>query len=104
LNSAVTSATRAERGARSLSGARWTTGDPAEVTDELAARARQPEFRSAAMRDGGRTRRMPPDYPNPESVWQEYFADSFALYQASPELLQRIRPNVYNFMAEQFPR
>jgi hypothetical protein len=104
LNSAVTSATRAERGARSLSGARWTTGDPAEVTDELAARARQPEFRSAAMRDGGRTRRMPTDYPNPESVWQEYFADSFALYQASPELLQRIRPNVYNFMAEQFPR
>ena len=104
LNAAVTSTTQAERAARSLSGARWTSGDPSEVTDDLPARARQPAFRRAALLDGGGTRRMPTDYPNPESVWQEYFADSFSLYQTSPELLRRIRPNVYEYMAEQFPQ
>jgi hypothetical protein len=104
LNAGVTGATRAERAARSRSGARWTTANPAEVTDELVARARQPAFRQAALLDGGGTRRMPTDYPNPESVWQEYFADSFSLYQTSPELLRRIRPHVYDYMAGEFPR
>jgi hypothetical protein len=104
LNAGVTRATAAERAARSRSGARWTTGNPAEVTDELAARARQPAFRKAALLDGGGTRRMPTDYPNPESVWQEYFADSFSLYQTSPDLLRRIRPNVYRYMEQGFPR
>ena len=47
---------------------------------------------------------MPTDYPQPESVWQEYFAESFSLYQTSPDLLRRIRPNVYNYMAQEFPR
>lgn len=104
LNAGVTRATTAERAARSRSGARWTTtGGRAEVTDALVAGARQPAFRQAALLDGG-TRFMPTDYPNPDSVWQEYFADSFSLYQASPELLQRMRPHVYDFMAREFPR
>jgi Domain of unknown function (DUF4157) len=104
LNAGVTRATTAERAARSRSGARWTTGATAEVTDALVARARQPAFRQAALLDGGGTRFMPTDYPNPESVWQEYFADSFALFQASPDLLQRTRPHVFAYMAREFPR
>jgi len=104
LNADITSANAAERSVRSRSGARWATGNPSVVSDALVAHARQPAFRQAALRDGGRTRRMPTDYPNPDSVWQEYFADSFSLYQSSPDLLQRIRPNVYNYMTQQFPR
>jgi hypothetical protein len=105
LNRAVTSATTAERAARSLSGARWTMGNPSEVTDELARGAAQPAFRQAALRDGGPAgRQMPTNYPHPENVWQEYFAESFALYQASPDLLRRMRPNVFHFMEQQFPR
>ncbi len=103
LNTGVTSATAAESAARSLSGARWTAGNPSEVTDALVARARQPAFRQAALRDGGGTMRMPTDYPNPDSVWQEYFADSFSLYQTSPDLLRRIRPNVFDYMTREFP-
>lgn len=103
LNRAVTQARGAESAARSRSGARWA-GRTAVVTDALAARARQPAFRQAALQDGGPAgRRMPTDYPNPESVWQEYFADSFSLFQTSPELLQRIRPNVFRFMQQEFP-
>lgn len=105
LNRGVTAATTAEQAARSLSGARWTTGDPAEVTDDLARGAAQPAFRQAALKDGGPAgRQMPTNYPHPKSVWQEYFAESFALFQASPDLLRRTRPNVFHFMEQQFPR
>lgn len=96
-------AQRAESAARSLSGARWTSSDPAEVTDRLRQGARNPAFRRAALRDGGPAgRQLPTDYPNPESPWQEYFAESFALYQASPDLLRRIRPSVYRFIEQEF--
>ncbi len=97
-------ATTSERSARALSGARWNRGDPAEVTDDLIHGAQQPAFRVAATSDGGPTgRRLPTTYPNPESVWQEYFAESFALYQTSPNLLRRMRPNVFRYMEQEFP-
>ena len=104
LNSDVTAAATAERAARARSGARWSGGNPSEVTDALAARARRPAFRAAALRDGGGTARMPTDYPDPESIWQEYFADSYSMYQTSPDLLRRNRPNVFAFMEQEFPR
>jgi hypothetical protein len=47
---------------------------------------------------------MPTNYPHPDSVWQEYFAESFALYQASPDLLRQMRPKVFAFMEKQFPK
>jgi hypothetical protein len=105
LNRAVRAATTAEQSAQARSGARWTGGDPATVTDTLRRGAGQPAFRRAALLDGGPHRqRIPTTYPNPESVWQEYFAEAFALYQTSPELLRRIRPNVFRFMEQSFPR
>lgn len=98
-------ATASERSARSRSGARWNRGDPAEVTDDLVRGAQQPAFRVAATRDGGPAgRQLPTTYPNPDSVWQEYFAESFALYQTSPNLLRRMRPNVFHYMEQEFPQ
>ena len=79
-------------------------GNPSSVTDALAARAAQPAFRQEALQDGGPAgRQMPTTYPHPESVWQEYFAESFAMFQTSPDLLRRLRPNVFHFMAQTFP-
>jgi len=105
LSRGTREATASERSSRSRSGARWNSGDPAEVTDNLIRGAQQPAFRVAATRDGGPTgRQLPTTYPNPESVWQEYFAESFALYQTSPNLLRRMRPNVFRYMEQEFPQ
>lgn len=105
LQGGVTTAATAERAARSRSGARWTSANPSTVSDNLVQGARQPAFRQAAISDGGPAgRQFPTDYPHPVSVWQEYFAESFALYQNSPDLLRRMRPNVYAYMAREFPR
>jgi len=102
LRRGIRAAETAERAVRSRSGARWTT--EGEVTDILRRGARQPAFRQAAIQDGGPAgARIPTTYPDPDSVWQEYFAESFALFQTSPELLQRMRPNVFNFMQQEFP-
>jgi hypothetical protein len=106
LNAAVTAAQTAENAARAISGARWSGGATSTVTDTVARGARQPAFRTAAVRDGADPasgRGFPTTYPNPDSFWQEYFAESFALYQTSPDLLQRNRPNVFAFMQGQFP-
>jgi hypothetical protein len=74
------------------------------VTD-VAAGPQQSAFRQAALADGGPAgRQMPTTYPNPASVWREYFAESFAMYQTSPDLLRRLRPNVFRFMQQTFPR
>jgi hypothetical protein len=100
----IQTATAAERAARSRSGARWSGGATSTVIDNLVQGARQPAFRAAALRDGGPAgRQMPTTYPNPDSVWQEYFAESFALYRTAPEVLQRMRPNVYRYMQGEFP-
>lgn len=105
LQRGLRSATTAENAARSRSGARWSGGNPSSVVDDLARGARQPAFRAAVLHDGGPTgRQMPTTYPNPASVWQEYFAESFALYETSPDLLRRIRPNVYRYFEREFPR
>lgn len=103
LNQGVITATAAENAARSLSGARWSGGNPSTVTDNLTAGAQQPAFRQAAIDDGiNSSAQFPTTYPNPDSVWQEYFAESFALYQSSPGLLGRIRPHVFAYMQQQF--
>jgi hypothetical protein len=81
--------------------------DDQQAVDDLARRAAQPAFRAAAIRDGAAPasgRGFPTTYPNPDSFWQEYFAEVFMLYQTSPDLLQRNRPNVYAFMLATFPR
>lgn len=104
LISARRAAEAAEKSARSLSGARWSGGNPSTITDDLAARAAQPAFRQAALQDGGPAgRQMPTTYPHPDSVWQEYFAESFSIFQTSPDLLRRLRPNVFRFMVQTFP-
>jgi hypothetical protein len=46
---------------------------------------------------------MPTTYPDPESVLQEYYAESFALYRTSPDLLRRIRPNVFAYFESESP-
>lgn len=104
LNAPLTAARTAERAARSRSGARWgpdtSTADPDDTTvvDTLPASEATPAFRAAARRDDGPgSPRMPTTYPDPESVLQEYYAESFALYRTSPDLLRRIRPNVFAY-------
>jgi len=110
LNAPLTAARATERAARSRSGARWgpdaSTADPDDTTvvDTLPAREATPAFRAAAARDDGPgSPRMPTTYPNPESVLQEYYAESFALYRTSPDLLRRIRPNVYAYFDSETP-
>ena len=105
LMATVTAATTTERGARARSGARWNMRDPNEVTDTLPAREADPAFRVAVQQDSGRAgTQIPTTYPNPDSVLQEYFAESFALYQTSPDLLRRLRPHVFQYMQTTFPR
>lgn len=104
VNDPLTAAHQAEKDARSGSGARWSGGDPSTVTDALIRGARQPAFRAAVLADGNNSAKKPTDYPHPESIWQEYFADAYALFQNSPELLRTTRPNVFAFMAREFPK
>lgn len=107
LNTPLTTARATERAARSRSGARWGPGSSpgdTEVTDTLPAREATPAFRAAAARDDGPgSPRMPTTYPNPESVLQEYYAESFAMYSSSPDLLRRIRPSVFAYFASESP-
>lgn len=104
LRQALRSAEAAEQSARALSGARWTRGSTANITDARVRGVRNPAFRQAAIRDGGTAGTViPTNYPNPESFWQEYFAESYALFRTSPDQLQRMRPNVFNFMRDQLP-
>ena len=105
LRGPLDTAQAAENAARSRSGARWTGGN---VVD---GKSLKPEFRAAAVRDGARVptpksltgRGFPTTYPDPDSFWQEYFAESFSLFQTAPDLLQRMRPNVFAFMQAAFP-
>ena len=58
------------------------------------------DFRKAARRDKGR---FPTNYPNPDPIWQEYFAESFSLYISNPNVLKQMRPNVYQYFVRNFP-
>ncbi|MEP7100345.1 MAG: DUF4157 domain-containing protein [Burkholderiales bacterium] len=104
VNGPMTAAHQAEKDARSGSGARWSSGDPATVVDAFAAGPRQPAFRAAVLADGNGKTRMPTDYPNPESIWQEFFADAYSMFQNSPDLLRTMRPRVFAFMVKEFPK
>jgi hypothetical protein len=48
---------------------------------------------------------MPTDYPGlaAAEVLGEYYAESFALYETDPDLLRRIRPNVFRFFQTDLP-
>lgn len=98
--SANRSAQGAQKAARARSGARWGSSGLVDGA------ARSPAFRAAAIRDGGNPTTeagFPTTYPDPDSYWSEYFAESFLLYQSSPELLARTRPNVFAYMQGEFP-
>ncbi|MBL8308503.1 MAG: DUF4157 domain-containing protein [Rubrivivax sp.] len=93
--------------ARGRSGARWVSvgGAPLSIEDKGPGREPTPAFRAAALKDDGAGGpRVPTTRPKPEPVWQEYYAESFALYQSSPDLLKRIRPHVFAHLAAEFPK
>lgn len=104
LQGDITTAERAEARARSASGSRWSGGAVSTVTETTPRGEATPAFRAAARLDGGRADVFPTNYPNPAMFWQEYFAESFALYQTAPDTLRRIRPNVYQYFVTTFPR
>jgi hypothetical protein len=100
LRGALTAAEPARRGATGPSGARWGRSD---VTDVVQRGHRQPAFRVAARRDGAHEpsgRNFPTTYRGPESYWQEYFAECYAMHRADPALLRRMRPSVAAFMVD----
>jgi hypothetical protein len=39
-----------------------------------------------------------------QTSWKELFAESFALYTTDPDLLRAIRPNVFAYLAKQYPK
>ena len=56
-------------------------------------------FREAALADGNR--RLT-DYS--EAAWEEYFAESFSLYNLAPNELRRLRPRLFDYFNRTFPR
>lgn len=105
LAAALQQAQEAEAAARGGSGIRFQAGS---VTDRNRGNV---AFRQAAIRDGARApsarrsaRGFPTSYPDPESYWQEYFAEAVMLYETSPEVLRRHRPNVFAHLQQEFPQ
>jgi hypothetical protein len=107
LDSARATARSAQMAARSRSGARWVDrGGTTQVTHDRARGAPTPAFEAAArLDDGPGSPRMPTNYPNvePDHLLDEYYAECFALYQTNPDLLRRIRPNVFKFFQTDLP-
>jgi len=103
LNATRSAARTAQLAARSRSGARWpNSGD---VTDTAERGDPTPAFRAAAQQDDGPgSPRMPTDYPNPNPIWREYYAECYALYQTNPDLLRRTRPHVFDHLKAEFPK
>ena len=105
LDAARKAARTSQLDARSRSGARWqATGGSTRVTDVPPPRTATPAFRAAAaLDDGPGARRMPTNYPNPDSFWREYYAECYALYFNSPDLLRRTQPHVFAHLLAEFP-
>jgi hypothetical protein len=40
--------------------------------------------------------------PYAEDSWEEYFAESFALYITDPDTLKRLRPKIYEHFEDRF--
>jgi hypothetical protein len=77
------------------------------------------DFRKAGKKDG-----IAPDTPNPPKLnkigekltlkgaetaygntnWKELFAESFRIYVTDPNLLEALRPNIYHYFLDHFPR
>lgn len=102
-------------GARSESGYRYTRSGQNGPWQETEARTRQRDgaFRQACVRDGAAVRRGTggapatlsggvTDYGNTD--WGELYAESFALYTRDPAALQLLRPTVYQYFLDRFPR
>jgi hypothetical protein len=69
-----------------------TTGEfqKAAIADGLVARDGQ--IVSGGLTEYGQT------------SWKELFSESFALYTTDPDLLRAIRPNVFVYLAAQYPK
>jgi len=78
------------------SGHEWiqgTTGEDDLVNKKNARTA----FRRAAVLDGGTRVSSYSD-----DSWEEYFAESFALYITDPRTLEKLRPKVYQYFKKRF--
>ena len=95
-------AEQAFRAARSASGSSWQSKPgfrEIEVVDQDETSKPETEFLQAAVIDGPvRVTKYA------EKNWGEYFAESFALYLLDPQLLDRLRPNIYLYFAKHFSR
>lgn len=82
----------------SESGHKWQAGAGGkdELVQDPAARTK---FRDAAAKDG--TARLT---PYSEQAWEEFFAESFALYRTDPATLKRLRPNIFTFFESTLAR
>ena len=65
-----------------------------EIVEDPKAKT---DFREAARKDGGVR-----ISPYAEKSWEEFFAESFAVYITEPATLQRLRPNIYAFFKKSF--
>lgn len=106
LSDKVKAAEDAKNKTRSASGYRWKAGagnmdDMVEFEEKKRGKLppESNEFRLAAGKDGNV---RITEYSNKE--WQEYFAESFSLYIADPDTLQRLRPNVYAYFIKNHPK
>lgn len=108
LDAARATARSNQMAARSRSGARWqSVAGTTSVTHTPAPGGPTPAFVAAARADNaGGTPSMPTDYPGltAAELLGEYYAESFALYQTDPDLLRRIRPNVFGFFQTDLPK
>jgi hypothetical protein len=101
-NRQVTALSRSMEAARSASGSRWemqTATSRFEVVESDGSGIAVNEFREAAAMDG--PVRIT-EYA--DKNWSEYFAECFSLYVTNPQALEWLRPNVYRYLVQQFPR
>jgi hypothetical protein len=95
-------------GARSFSGARYVQ-QGGDFLLESPLTGTGGDFRQAAARDGvslprGSTTLSGAPTEWARSGWEDVYAESFALYNTDPALLELIRPNIFRYFARRFPR
>ncbi len=80
------------------SGHKWVQGQSG--SDELVNNKKaNTAFRRAAVLDGGTRISSYSD-----DAWEEYFAESFALYITDPRTLENLRPKVSKYFKKSFPK
>lgn len=95
--------------ARSESGGRYVKNAGGNFDEEYPLAGAKEDFRKAATKDGVSVPKGashlaggPTDYAN--KGWQDMYAESFALYNTDPDLLSRMRPNIYAYLKKLYPR